>query len=299
MAVGLAWPSEASLLFEQDQDGALRLHSDLVVVSLTVTNHEGQYSHGLSATDFTVLEDGRPQKVESFSAEEAPFAAAILIDMSGSMAYRFGLVRGAAASFVEHIRENDQVAVFGFNNEVRMFQDFSPLHDISDYIWDAEAQDSTRLYDCMDEAVEALSKRSEKRRAILLISDGCDNTSRKASLDSALKKALASGITIFSVDLIEDQLLMGSGREALSLRRGRQDMLQFAEKSGGRYIHSPQGINLEETFISVVDELRNQYTLTYYSTNEKRDGRWRKLGVKLSHPDLVARHRDGYYALKN
>ncbi|MEK6320150.1 MAG: VWA domain-containing protein [Acidobacteriota bacterium] len=283
----------------QDDDETVRLHSDLVVVNLIVTDARGQYARGLSAKDFTVLEDNTPQPINSFLAEEASFAAAILIDMSGSMDYKFGLARGGAASFVDHIRDNDQVAVYGFNNKVKLFQDFSDLRDISEYIWDAKAEEDTRLYDCADEAVVALEKRPEKRRAILLISDGWDTASSKASFDSVIKKALAAGIIFYSIDLIDDNSRIGSTSYVLGLRRGQSEMKEFASQTGGRYIYSPQGDKLEEAFTNIVDELRNQYTLTYYPTNQKRDGRWRKLGVGLSRPGLTTRARKGYWALKS
>src|SRR6185436_15674236 len=196
-------------------------------------------------------------------AEEASFAAAILIDMSGSMDYKFGLARGGAASFVDHIRDNDQVAVYGFNNKVKLVQDFSDLRDISEYVWDAKAENDTRLYDCADEAITALEKRPEKRKAILVISDGWDTTSRKASFDSVMKKSLARGITIYSIDLVDDSVRMGSGSAVLGLRRGQNEMKEFASQTGGRYLHTPQGDKLEEAFKGIVDELRNQYTLTY------------------------------------
>src|SRR5258708_2487885 len=125
---------------EQGSDQAIRLHSDLVVVNVTVTDAKGRYANGLAPKDFWVFEDGGLQSVGSMSTEEAPFAAAILIDMSGSMEYKFGMVRGAAASFLEHISGDDQVAVYGFNIKIRQFQDFSNARDISDYIWDAKAE---------------------------------------------------------------------------------------------------------------------------------------------------------------
>lgn len=280
------------------QDDPIKLHSDLIVVSVTVTDGQGQYLHGLSRKDFSLVEDGARQEIDSFSSEEAPFAAAILFDMSGSMERKFGMVRGAAASFLEQIRENDQVAVYGFNNQVRQFQEFSDSRLITDYIWDAKAEDSTRLYDCMGEALDALAKREEKRRAILLISDGWDSSSRKASLDSVMKKALAAGVIVYSVDLIEDNEMMGSGSHIMYLRRGRSEMKQLADQTGGRYIHSPQGDKLEESFTNIVEELRNQYTLSYYSTNDKRDGRWRKLNVGITRQGAVIRSRKGYYAPK-
>ncbi|HKV41215.1 MAG TPA: VWA domain-containing protein, partial [Blastocatellia bacterium] len=215
----------------------------------------------------------------------------------GSMDYKFGLVRAAAASFLEHIGEEDQVAVYGFNTKIRLYQDFSDSRDISDYIWDAKAEDATRLYDCMDTALDALAKRPERRRAELVITDGCDNLS-KATLDSVLRKALSQAVTIYTVDLTDDDLILGTTSAANDLRRGRRDLEEMARRSGGVYIHSPKGDKLEESFTSVVDELRNQYTLTYYSTGQKRDGRWRKLDVAVSRPGITVRTRQGYYAPK-
>ncbi len=284
---------------QRADDDAVRLHSDLVVANLIVTDPSGQYAHGLSAKDFTVLEDGAPQSINSFLAEEAPFAAAILIDMSGSMEYKFGLVRAAAASFVDHIRDNDQVAVYGFNNKIKLFQDFSDLRDISEYVWDATAEDTTRLYDCANEALNALEKRTEKRKAILLISDGCDTTSSKATFNSVMKKALASGVTIYSVDLIDDSARNGGASDVLELRRGQSEMKEFALQTGGRYVHSPQGDKLEEAFANIVEELRNQYTISYYPSNQKRDGHWRKLQVNAARPGLATRTRKGYWAPKS
>jgi Ca-activated chloride channel family protein len=284
---------------KQGQSDTVRLHSDLVVINVTVTDFSGSYAHGLTAKDFTILEDGARQEIDSFASDEAPFAAALLFDMSGSMEYKFGLVRGAAASFVENIRDNDQVAVYGFNNKVKQYQDFTNNRYITDYIWDARAQDSTRLYDCLDEAIEALNKRPEKRRGILLISDGWDSSSGKATMDSVIKKSHAAGVTIYAVDVVEDRMLTSTTTSAaLGLRRGRTEMQEFARETGGRYIHSPDGDKLETAFTNIVDEMRNQYTLTYYSTNNNHDGRFRKLAVAVKAPDLTARTRRGYFAPK-
>ena len=297
------WRSEA--LAQKDEarkeeatgDDSVRIHSDLVVVNATVVDAAGQYVHGLKAGDFKIHEDGTTQLLDIFMAEEAPFAAAILIDMSGSMEYKFGLVRGAAASFVDHIRDSDQVAVYGFNKEIYTFQDFSNSRDISDYLWDATAKDVTRMYDCMDQAMEALKKRPERRRALVLISDGWDSHS-KASLESVMKKALTEGVTIYTVDLVDDNLLIGNASYVAPLRRGRAVMQSMAADTGGQYLHSPQGDKLESGFTGIVDELRNQYTLAYYSNNDRRDGKWRKLAVGVTRGGLIVRARRGYYAPK-
>jgi Ca-activated chloride channel family protein len=296
MMVAAGGPGAALRAGQQDKAG-VKLFSDLVLVNVTVTDLSGKYVHGLSASDFSVSEDGARQKIESFAAEEAPFAAAILLDMSASMEPRFGLARAAAATFIEQIRDDDQVAVYGFNRKVTLLQNFSNARTITDYIWDAKAEDNTRLYDCIDAGVEALARRPERRRAIVLISDGWDTMSQRASFDSALKKALAAGITIYSVDLVNDELLSGSYLS--QVLRSRRELEEFARQTGGRYIRSPRGENLEEIFAAIVEELRNQYTLAYYSTNDRRDGRWRALQVAVSKPGLLVRARRGYYAPKD
>lgn len=289
----------ASTLDPQHNDDPVHLHSDLVVVNVTVTDSNGEYTHGLKAADFNISEDDAAQQVNSFATEETPFAAAILIDMSESMGYKFSLVRAAAASFIDHIRDNDQVAVYGFNNKVRLLQEFSDSRDISDYVWDAKAEDSTRLYDCLDAGIEALIKRPEKRRAVLMISDGWDSSSYKANFGSVIKKALSVGVTIYALDLIEASALSGGGSQVMPLRRGRGEMKELAGQTGGRYVNSPQGDRLDDEFNGIVDELRNQYTLTYYSTNQKRDGRWRKLKVSVSRQGTTTRSRRGYWAPKS
>lgn len=280
------------------QDDVVRLRADLVVVTVTVTDAAGKYVHGLTEKDFFISEDNAPQKTHQFFAEEEPFAAAILFDMSGSMGHKFSLVRAAAANFVERIRDDDQVAVYGFNTKVKLFQEFTNVRDITEYIWETEARDMTSMYDGISEATEALGKRAERRRAILLISDGCDTSSRKATHDSALKQALATGVNIYSVDLTDTGDLSGTSQAAAELRRGRGEMQNFARETGAQYLNSPQGDKLEEAFNNIIEELRNQYTLTYYSTNEKRDGKWRKLTITTSNPRLTVRARRGYFAPK-
>jgi len=113
-----------------------------------------------------------------------------------------------------------------------------------------------------------------------------------------MKKSLGAGVTIYTIDLTDDDTMRGTSSTALALQRGRSDMKEFADKTGGRYVHTPQGDKLDEAFINIVDELRNQYTLTYYSTNAKRDGRWRKLNIGVRKDGLTARSRRGYWGPK-
>jgi Ca-activated chloride channel family protein len=281
----------------KDQD-TIQLHADLVIVNATVTDAEGNYAHGLTARDFSITEDSKVQPIDSFAAEEAPFAAAILLDTSESMEAKFGLARGSAAGFLEQIRDDDQVAIYTFSEKVRQLQEFSNSKLVTDYIWDLKAEKKTRLYDCMGEAIEALADRQERRRGVLLISDGADTNSSRSTRESVLKAALRAGITVYTIDLIDDNWVLGTSSAAMEFQRGRRELRELAAQTGGLYVHSPHGEKVESGFSIIVEELRNQYTLTYYSSNQKRDGGWRAIAVTVSRPGLTVRTRKGYWGPK-
>jgi Ca-activated chloride channel homolog len=138
-----------------------------------------------------------------------------------------------------------------------------------------------------------LLAREEKRRAILLVSDGGDSTSR-ASLDQAIRIAAEANVTIYCVDLSDRGVFRTTPRD-----NGAEVMKTLAVKTGGRFFTTPGGRDLKDAFAQTVEELRNQYTLTYEPKNERRDGKWRAIEVQLTKPELKARARQGYYAPKD
>ena len=115
---------------QQDQDDVIKVSTDLVVVNVTVLDKAGKFVTHLKRTDFHVFEDGVEQKLSSFSAEETPFAAAILLDTSGSMETRLTLGRGAAIRFLDGLRDEDVAAIYNFDVKVEQIQDFSPGRDL-------------------------------------------------------------------------------------------------------------------------------------------------------------------------
>ena len=276
-----------------DDDEVLRVNTDLVVVNVTVTDSGGKYTRGLRRTDFTLLEDGHEQKLSIFGAEETPFAAAVLLDFSGSMEKRVSLARAAAIRFLDGLREEDVASVYRFDSEIEQLQDYSPSRDLAPIAFGLRARGMTVLNDAILRAADDLSRRPEKRRAIVVLSDGYDTRS-SASADKALAAASNAGVTIYAVDMSapETSSFQARAQSAGTLR-------DFAEKSGGRYISTPGGQSLREAFNSVLEELGNQYTLAYRPTNRARDGRWRQIEVKLTRTELVARTRKRYRAPKN
>jgi Ca-activated chloride channel homolog len=276
-----------------DDDEVLRVNTDLVVVNVTVSERGGKYARGLRLADFKLLEDGQEQKISSFGAEETPFAAAVLLDFSGSMEKRVSMARSAAIRFLDGLRADDVAAVYRFDSEIEQLQDYSPSRDLAPLAFGMRAQGLTVLNDAILRAAQDLSRRPEKRRAIVVLSDGYD-TKSSASKDKALAAAFNAGVTIYTVDMSAPET---SSIQARAL--AGSVLRDFANKSGGRYISTPGGQLLREAFQSIIEELGNQYTLAYRPSNRARDGRFREIEIKLSRPELTPRARKGYRAPKN
>lgn len=282
-----------AVVVAQDDD-VIRTNTELVVLNITVTDKAGQYVKGLKASDFKVYEDGvevKPNMIASFSLQESPYAAVVLLDSSGSMEARFSLARSAAIRFLDGLRPEDVAAVYRFDSKVERVQEFSGGRDLAPTAYAIHAKGMTTLNDAIVEASKTLADRTEVRKAIVVLSDGMDTFS-KASGDKAVETALSVGASIYAVDMSSLDVGGTSGRQsALSLKG-------FAEKTGGRFITTPGGPQLRDAFTGIADELGHQYTISYRPANTKRDGKWRTLEVKLVRDDLTVRTRKGYRAPK-
>ena len=277
-------------LRSQQDDDVIRTNTELVVLNVTVTDKGGQYVPGLRLSDFTILEDGKQVPLEvisSFSVHESPFASVVLLDTSGSMESRLSLARSAAIRFLDRLRDEDVAAVYKFDSKVEQVQEFSGGRDLAPMAFGVKAAGLTTLNDAIVDAAKALASRPEKRKAIVVLSDGLDTFS-KASADKAIESALAIGASIYAVDMSATDGNASRNQQSAAVLRG------FAEKSGGRFVATPGGPALRDAFASIADELGHQYTIAFRPLNEKRDGKWHKLDVKMSRSDLVVRSRKAY-----
>jgi len=277
-------------LRSQQDDDVIRTNTELVVLNVTVTDKGGQYVPGLRLSDFTIFEDGKQVPIEiisSFSVYESPFASVVLLDTSGSMESRLSLARSAAIRFLDRLRDEDVAAVYKFDSKVEQVQEFSGGRDLAPMAYGVKAAGLTTLNDAIVDAAKALASRPEKRKAIVVLSDGLDTFS-KASADKAVESALAVGASIYAVDMSATDGNASRNQQSASVLRG------FAEKSGGRFVATPGGPALRDAFASIADELGHQYTIAFRPLNEKRDGKWHKLDVKTSRSDLVVRSRKAY-----
>jgi Ca-activated chloride channel homolog len=285
-----AHPASLKPSAAQDQDDdVVRVSTELVVLNATVLDKDGKFVSGLKRTDFQVFEDGAEQKLAGFTAEETPFAAAILLDTSGSMETRLSLGRSAAIRFLDGLRDEDVAAVYNFDSKVEQMQDFSPGRDLPARAFGLRTKMMTALNDAVLRAADDLAKRAEKRHAIVVLSDGGENYSR-ASADKALDHALQAGATIYAVNMSDT----GPGRDIA----GAAILKNLAEKSGGSYVAAPGGQELRDSFAAIAEELGHQYTLVYRPLNRARDGKWRAIQIKLARPNTTVRARKGYRAPK-
>jgi Ca-activated chloride channel homolog len=288
-------------------DVSIRINSDLVTVVTTISRRSPNDSLNLSREDFEVLEDGVPQEIANFAREaEQPLQLVMLFDTSQSVSDKIDFERIAAAKFFERVmRRQDRAALFSFSNEIVCMQEFtSQIPLLVDAIKQLMVQGATSLYDAVNLASEYL-KPVEGRRVIVVVSDGGDTTSERTLLD-ALASAQRSDVMLFAV-------FTGNRNFSENLRdlAGERALETLTSETGGvlyRPIATPgrqgketdqQSIKeLDLAFADLAEQLRTQYTLGFYSSNDKRDGSYRKLAVRIKKPGYTTRARSGYYAPK-
>lgn len=276
----------------QKDDDVITVDSSIVVLNAAVIDAAGKAVGGLEQKHFRVFEDAVEQKIEYFGAEDTPFAAVILLDTSGSMEERVTLARSAAIQFIAGLRYEDNVAIYNFHSKIDLVQDFSNNRNLREQAFDLKADGMTVLNDAIYKAAQLLSARAEKRRAIIVLSDGADTQSGKSS-DSALKAALLANASIYTVDM---SAINSAGKDRF---QNQAVLKNFAEKTGGKFVATPGGIAMRDAFKRIVEELGAQYTIAYQPSSTVKDGKWRAVEVRISRPNLTIRTRKGYNAPKS
>ena len=280
-----------SIISAQDEDTIVKVDSSEVLLNATILDKNGKPVGGLKQGQFKVFEDGTQQVINFFSAEETPFAAVILIDTSGSMEERVSMARAAAINFLDGLRAGDNAAIYRFDSKVFLVQQFSGNRDIDEKIYDIKADGMTALNDSIYKAADELAKRPEKRRAIVVLSDGADTFSGVSS-GKALRAAMDADASIYTIDM---SAINSNGKERM---QNQAALKNFAEKTGGRFVSTPGGAALRQAFKGIVEELGVQYTISYEPSNLKKDGKWRSIELLVSRPNLIIRTRKGYTAGK-
>lgn len=292
----------------QPSDDTIRINSDLVTIVATIMSSIQIGKLELEREDFEILEDGVPQEISNFARDrDLPINLVMLFDSSLSVAQKIAFERRAAAKFFERVlRPEDRAALFAVSTDVAVLQDFTGnTKSLVNATKQLKAKGATSLYDAVFLASDYLNA-TEGRRVIVIVSDGGDTTSNKGLLE-ALARAQQADAIVFSV-------YTGNLNYSQNLRdlAGERALETLANETGGDVIRpsvtpGTQGDEADEqslreldlAFVSLAERLRTQFTLGFFSSNDKRDGSFRKLVVRVKKQGLSARTRTGYYAPKS
>jgi Ca-activated chloride channel family protein len=270
---------------------------DLVSVTVTVRDHDGNLVSDLSADDVVVMEDGREQRLELFAAasdpaerEELALNLGMLFDTSQSMREHLRLSQASAVRFLDSIpRARDLILIF-FDRDIRISRYNSQNQQgIFARILETQGQSYTALYDSIAAYLSRVTG-TPGRNVAVIFSDGVDTTS-SVSAPEVIHIVRNTNVTIYPVAFPSDR---GEGSEAAV--QARAFLRDLAESSGGEVFRPSAYRELAEIYNRILDELAAQYVLGYVSDNQKRDGEYRRLKVEVRRPGLSVRHRPGYNA---
>ena len=282
---------------EETRGSNIRVDSTLVLINVTVTDPLNRFVTGLEREHFRLFEDKAEQKLSHFASEDAPLSVGLVFDASGSMGSKLQKSRLAAAQFFKTANPEDEFFLVQFNDRPELIQTFTTnAEEIQNRLTFTQAKGRTALLDGVYLALNHMKKAHNTRRAILILSDGGDNSSRYT--ESEIKNLVREAdVQIYAIGIYEPVSSRGRTAEELS---GPGLLSEIAEQTGGRHFPVENLNELPDIAAKIGMELRNQYVLGYTPSNQDRDGKYRRVQVKLVQPrglpQLRAFWRQGYYA---
>jgi Ca-activated chloride channel family protein len=272
----------------------LQVDVDLVLVPATVTDPLNRLVTGLEKENFVVLEDGKPQQVRHFSSEDAPISLGVIFDMSGSMADKIDKAREAVVEFFRTANPQDEFFMIAFNDRPELISDFTTsIEQVQGQLVYAVPRGRTALLDAIYLSVNKMRQAHHQKKALLIISDGGDNHSRytENEIKSIVREA---DVQIYAIGIFDN------APRTEEERLGPAMLSEITDVTGGRTFTIDNPNELADVATKIGIELRNQYVLGYRPSNQARDGRWRKIKVKLNPPKglppLHVYAKTGYYA---
>jgi Ca-activated chloride channel family protein len=270
---------------------------DLVSLNVTVTDPAARFLTDLEQPDFEVFEDGVKQDVTFFTRTHLPIALSLLLDTSASMENRLSTAQDAAIGFASRLREQDLAEIVDFDSRVIILQPFTnKASELEQAIRRTAAGGSTSMYNAVYIALKDLKKvvatnvDEIRRQAIVVLSDG-EDTSSLLPFEEVLDLAKRSETAIYAIGLRNNDGATNRGfKEAEFVLR------QLAQETGGRAFFPNQATELPAIYSQIADEISSQYTVGYSSKNQRRDGAWRRIVVRVKRPNAVARTKQGYFA---
>jgi len=287
---------------QQDKSFTVSVDVQLVQLPVSVVDKGGHPVAGLQRDHFQVFEDGVQQEISLFKHEDIPLSVGLVIDNSGSMRNKREGVNSAALTFVKESNPDDETFIVNFDDAAYLEQDFtSNIDDLVTVLSHLDTRGQTALYDAVYLSAEYLNSGRKDKKALLLISDGEDNTT-KYSLERVLGKLRESKATVYAIGLLDENNVRGGWLSNSPANKAKTVLEKFSEMTGGRAYFPKSVDEVGGLCYQIAHDLRNHYTLGYTPTNKKQDGTWRKITVRLNPPKSVVRPvvraKEGYYAPK-
>src|SRR5215467_14616022 len=277
--------------------GNIRIESTLVLIPVTVTDPLNRFVTGLERENFRLFEDKSEQKVTHFASEDAPPTGGMVFDTRGSMGSKLDKSRQAVAQFFKTANPEDEFFLVEFNDNPTLISGFTHnTEEIQNKLTFTQSKGKTALLDGIIMAMNEMKKARNPRKALLVISDGGDNNSRytEGEIKNRVKEA---DVQVYAIGIYEPVASRGRTAEELS---GPGLLTELAEQTGGRQFPVENLNELPDVATKIGIELRNQYVLFYSPSNRERDGKYRRVQVKLVQPKglppLRPFWRTGYYA---
>jgi Ca-activated chloride channel family protein len=280
-----------------DRKANIRVDTTLVLIPVAVTDPMMRFVTGLDKENFKVYEDKIEQVVTQFSSEDAPLSVGIVFDTSGSMGDKLNKSRQAVAQFMKTANPQDEFFLIQFNDRPELMVPFTAAtEEIQNRLVFTQSKGRTAMLDGVYMAMNQMKKAHNPRKAILIISDGGDNSSRytESEVKNAVKEA---DVQIYAIGIFEPMSSRGRTPEEMS---GPSLLGEITEQTGGRHFAVDNLAELPDVAAKIGIELRNEYVLGYTPKNLARDGKYRRVQVRLVKttglPQLKAIFRTGYYA---
>jgi Ca-activated chloride channel family protein len=277
--------------------GPVITNTDLITVTVTVTDTYGRYVSGLGKAAFTITDEKKPQEITYFSDDDSPVSVGVIFDVSGSMGGdKIKRARDALSKFIQTSHNMDEYFLIAFNSRAQLLLDKTrDGNQVLDKLTFVQTRNNTALYDACYLGVEKVQRGAHPKRALLLISDGQDNNSRYTfgELRRLLKE---SDVTLYGIGI-----LSGSDAGSSMGMEGQGILDELASVSGGKAFFPRSNAEMDDIFEQIALELRHQYSIGYKPANFTNDGRWHKIKVRVTPPRglprLFVRSKEGYYAV--
>jgi Ca-activated chloride channel family protein len=283
----------------QDAGGeSIKIRTEMVQLDVKVTDQTGHSIPGLTKDDFVVYEDKVSQNIESVSREEAPVSMGLVIDTSTSMRAKLYTVSEAAQGLIRQMRPDDEAFLVQFKTEAELVQEFtSDRLKLEDALRNLYLSGGTALLDAIIATADHAHKKGLRRRkALVVMTDGLEKNSsaKEKEVIEAMKEDEVQVYLVGFVDEDESFRLFGS-----PAKKAKDLLTRLAEDSGGRAFFPTDVRETPAIAAQIAKDLRAQYVISYYPSNDRHDGSFRTVSVALSHREdrkLIVRTRQGYYA---